>query len=95
MKFSLCLLKHHTIKMYGALERELHTFLTSVMDGGKWSVLTTNERANSIHRIGTWVGPRACLNLEEKSKYPCVPSGTQTFVTKPSHYTNSTTNSDT
>jgi hypothetical protein len=30
-------LEHHTIKTYGSIEVWLHAFLTSALDGGKWS----------------------------------------------------------
>jgi len=32
-------LKHRTMKSYGAVEVKLHTFLTSVLGGGEWSVI--------------------------------------------------------
>jgi hypothetical protein len=50
VKLSLCLTKHHAVKMYGGVEVQIHVFLTSVLDGGKWSVsrprrFTPGERA--------------------------------------------------
>jgi hypothetical protein len=37
IKLSLCLIKHHAIKIYVEVEVWLHAFLTSVLDGGDWS----------------------------------------------------------
>ena len=34
---SFCLFQHNTIKANGHVEVQLHTFLTSVLDGGVWS----------------------------------------------------------
>jgi hypothetical protein len=33
----LCLTKHHAMTMYGGLEVWFHAFLTSALDGVKWS----------------------------------------------------------
>jgi hypothetical protein len=33
-----CLIGHHTMKTYWGLEVYLHSFLTSALDGGEWSV---------------------------------------------------------
>jgi len=51
---SLGLTKHHTVKMYRGAEVELHSFLTSAMDGGEWSAscpsqFTSREIAPSTH----------------------------------------------
>jgi hypothetical protein len=35
-KLSLCLLKHHAMKTYGADGAQLHVFLTSAQDEGNW-----------------------------------------------------------
>jgi hypothetical protein len=50
-------------------------FLTSALDGGKWSALrpgrfTPRERAPGIHWIGGWVGPRAVLDAVVNRKFP-------------------------
>jgi hypothetical protein len=31
------MLKLHTIKMYGGIEAQFHTFLIMALDGGEWS----------------------------------------------------------
>jgi hypothetical protein len=36
VKFYLCLIKHHAIKVY-AVEAEIHAFVTSALDGGTCS----------------------------------------------------------
>jgi hypothetical protein len=36
---SLCLLKHHTIIMYGEVEVQLCTLLTLALHGSEWSAL--------------------------------------------------------
>jgi len=48
------------------VEVQLHVFLTSVLDGGKFSPsspgrFTPGERATAIHWSGGWVGLRAGL----------------------------------
>lgn len=34
---SLCLITHHTVKVYGGVEVYLHAFVTSELGGGPWS----------------------------------------------------------
>jgi hypothetical protein len=46
-------------------------FLTSPLDGGKWSAslrcrFTPEDRAPGVNWIGDWVGPRAGLDSTEK-----------------------------
>jgi hypothetical protein len=48
-------------------------FLTSALDGGKWSAsrpcrFTPEESAPATHWIGDWVGPRFGLEDVEKRK---------------------------
>jgi len=48
------------MKVYWGVEVQLHTFLISAVDGGKWSVshtghFTLRERTPDIHWIGGWV----------------------------------------
>jgi hypothetical protein len=54
---------------------QLHALLTSVLDGGEWSVLhpgrfTPKVRASGVHLIGSWVGSTAGLDAVEKRKIP-------------------------
>jgi hypothetical protein len=75
VKLSLCLIKHHAVKMYWGVEGHLHTFLASALDGGEWSAsrpgrLTPRERAPGTHWIGDWVSPRAVLDMVMKRKIP-------------------------
>jgi hypothetical protein len=63
------------MKAYGGVEIQLHAFLTSVLDGGEWSVLrsghsTPSETALGTHWMGDWVGPRAGLDTVVKRKIP-------------------------
>jgi len=49
--------------------------LTSAFDGGEWSVsgpghFTPRERAPSTHCIGSWMGPRAVLDMVVKNSQP-------------------------
>jgi hypothetical protein len=65
------LLKHHTMKMYWGAAVQLHTFLTSTLDGGELSAscprhFTIEERALLVGThwrggIGCCVGSRAKL----------------------------------
>jgi hypothetical protein len=75
VKLSLCLTKHHAMKMYWGVEVQLHGFLTLVLDGGEWSAshpgrFTPRERAPGTHWIGGWVGTRAILDVVVKKKIP-------------------------
>jgi hypothetical protein len=75
LKLSLCLTKHHAMKMYWGVEVWLHAFLISALDGGEWSAsrlgrFTPRERAPGTHWIGGWVGPRAVLEAVVKKKIP-------------------------
>jgi len=68
-------LKNHTIKMYGWVEVQLHTFLTLLLHGGEWSAsqpacFTPRERVQVTHWIGGWVSPRAGLDVVTKRKIP-------------------------
>jgi hypothetical protein len=49
--------------------------LTSALDGGEWSAshrgrFTSREIAPGIHWIGSWVGPRAGVDVVVKRKIP-------------------------
>jgi hypothetical protein len=57
------------------VEVQLHAFLTSALQGGKWSAsrpgrFTSREIAAGIHWIGGWVGPRAGLDAVVNRKIP-------------------------
>jgi hypothetical protein len=41
--------------------------LTSTLDG-EWLTLPWGERARGTHSVGSWVDPRAGLDVMEKSK---------------------------
>jgi hypothetical protein len=78
VNLSLCLTKYHDMKTYKRVEVQLHAFLISALDGGKWSAtrsdrFTAGERTPGTHWIGGWVGPRAGLEAVEKRKNlsPC------------------------
>jgi hypothetical protein len=63
---------------------KLHTYLTSVLDGGEWSAsrpgrFTPRERAPGLHWIGGLVGPRAGLETVSKREIPN-PSGNRTQI---------------
>jgi hypothetical protein len=63
------------MKAYWGVEVYLHAFLTSELDGGKWSAsrpghFTFRERDPGTHWIGGWVGPRAVLDAVMKRKIP-------------------------
>jgi hypothetical protein len=67
--------EHHPMEAYWGVEVQLHTFLTSALDGGEWSTsrlgcFDPRERAPGTHWIGSWVGPRAGLDAVEKGKIP-------------------------
>jgi hypothetical protein len=66
----------------GGVEVQLHTFLTSALDGGEWpashpSCFTPRERAPGTHWIEGWVGPRASLGTMVNVKIAS-PAKTQT-----------------
>jgi hypothetical protein len=57
------------------MEVQLHTFLSSALDGGEWSAsrpgrFTPRERALGTHWIGGWLDPRAVLDAVVKIKIP-------------------------
>jgi hypothetical protein len=72
--------EHHAMEAYWGMEVWFHTFLTSALDGGEWSVsraghFNPRERAPDSHWIGGWVGPRAVLDAVAKRKIPSPPPG--------------------
>jgi hypothetical protein len=73
--FSLCLTKHHAVKVYGGMMIQLHVFLTSELDGSECSAsrpsrFTSKERTDGTHYIRGWVGPRASLDAVANRKIP-------------------------
>jgi hypothetical protein len=59
------------MKTYGGVEVWLHTFLTLVLDGGKWTASyhgcsTPGERGHNSHCIGGFVGPKASVDVASK-----------------------------
>ena len=62
----------HVMKPYRGSRIQLHSFLTSALDGGGWSTLcpgqSTSGKNLSIQWIGSWVDPRATLNDLKKRK---------------------------
>jgi len=67
------------MKMYWEVEVQLHTFLTSALDGSEWSAshpshFTSGVRAPSAHWMGGWVSPRAGLDTMVKRKNPTTPA---------------------
>jgi hypothetical protein len=71
VKLSLCLTKHHAMKVWWEVEVQIHAFLTSALDGCQWSVsrpgrFILRERAPGNHCIGGWVGTRAGLDAVVK-----------------------------
>jgi hypothetical protein len=62
---SLYLTKHHAMNSICGVEVELHTFLTSTLDGCEWSALRHGRFIPGTHWTGDWVGPRAGLDTDE------------------------------
>jgi hypothetical protein len=61
------------MKMYVAVDAEIHIFLTSALVEGEWSAtrpsrFTPGERAPGTHWIGGWVDPRASMD-DKKWKF--------------------------
>jgi len=66
---------------------ELHTFLSSVLDGGEWLAsrhgrLISESRAPGTHWIGDWVGPRSGLDAVVKNPIN-FPAGNSTPAVQP------------
>jgi hypothetical protein len=66
------------MKAYGAVDVEIHIFLSLALAGGEWSAsrssyCTLGERAPGTHWIGGWVDPRAGLDDVEKRKFVTLP----------------------
>jgi hypothetical protein len=68
VKLSLYLTKHHATKTYGGVEVQFHVFLTSALGGGEWLAsrpgrFTSGERVPYTHWTGSWMDPRASLDI--------------------------------
>jgi hypothetical protein len=66
------------MKAYGGVRLQIHTFLTSALAGGKWSVsrpcrFAPGGRSPGSHWIGGWVRPRASLDDLNKRKFLSLP----------------------
>jgi len=49
INFVLCLIKHHAVKSYGAVEVVTHAFLTLVVDASEWSAFCP-KRLTFLHK---------------------------------------------
>lgn len=67
-KLSLCLTKHHAMKVYKGVEEKLHAFLTA-LDRDQWSASLPGRFAHTTHLITRPVFPGTCLNAVLKTKY--------------------------
>jgi hypothetical protein len=61
---------------YGELKGQLSSFLTSTVDGGKWTILrppatSSGGKHPNTHYRGEWVGARAGLDALKKRKTSC------------------------
>jgi hypothetical protein len=66
------------VKAYGAVDVEIHVFLSSALVGIQWSDsrpgrFTPEERIPGTHWMGGWVGSRAGMNDVEKRKLLTLP----------------------
>jgi hypothetical protein len=66
------------MKLYGGVDVQIYTFLTSSLAGGDWSAscwscFTPGERAHGTHWIGGLVDPGAGLDDVEKRKFLILP----------------------
>jgi hypothetical protein len=68
VKLSLCLFKHHGMKMYGGKEVRLHTCLTLALDSGSGQLssrpdrFTLRERSTGSQWTGDLVDPSTSLD---------------------------------
>jgi hypothetical protein len=58
------------MKTCGGMEVEPHAFLTSALDGGKWSASRPGRFTPGTQWIRGWVGPRIGLDAVAKRKIP-------------------------
>jgi hypothetical protein len=70
---SPCLIKYRVLKTYGVVKILLHTFVASVLDGGKWSDSRCYQESRPLYPwIGNFRFPEPTWTLMEKQKvsYP-------------------------
>lgn len=68
VKFPLCL-QHRDMKAYVEADANLHSFLTSALQGGqsaRFGRFTPRERAHDTHWIGGWVDPGIVLACQKR-----------------------------
>jgi hypothetical protein len=56
VKLSVWLIKHHVMKMYGEVEIQLHTSLTSAWYGGAWGKWTRYQLDRRLGEPHSWSG---------------------------------------
>jgi hypothetical protein len=78
VKLSLVRIKHHV--MYGGMEVQLNSLLTSALYEGEWSASAPGEKAPGTHWRGGWVSPGAGVDAEAKRKICCLPGNRIRFV---------------
>jgi hypothetical protein len=64
------------MKTYGAVNVQIHIFLTSALVGGEWSALRrgrfiADKRLPGTHWLGSWVDPRTGLDDVERKEKSC------------------------
>jgi hypothetical protein len=69
----------HATKVYAGVEVQLNSFLTSELDGGKWSAsfpgrFTPEKGVPGTHGTEGWLGPRAALDTSKYKKKISYPS---------------------
>jgi hypothetical protein len=88
-------MKHHTKKMYGGADIQIHVFLTLALAESEWSASRHGRfihggKSPSTNWIGGWVGPRASLdNMRRENSWPYWDSELDPLVIQliASHYT--------
>jgi hypothetical protein len=73
VNLSLVLITQYATKTYGVVEVQLHSFLTSALDGGEWSTsrsghFTPGKKGPCARLMGGWVGPRTSLDMAAMRK---------------------------
>jgi len=60
------------MKRYWWMEVQLHTLLTSALDGDEWPALWSSIRAPGTHWTGCWMDLLASLDVVMKRKIPII-----------------------